>query len=117
MEEGLAEQPLPRLPLRMLCRGVDVGDSVVRGDDPQASSCKFRGASKGGAVTQVIRMEVAVAGPQAENGKAAGLECPVCGCRHFYCLQTRQRPKYVYRQKQCRHCKKVVTTTERIIGG
>ncbi|HEX6987526.1 MAG TPA: transposase [Planctomycetaceae bacterium] len=62
-------------------------------------------------------MEVAVAEPQQQTEPRAGLECPNCGCRHFYTIRTVPKNRYVYRRRECRHCGKVVTTTERIIGG
>jgi len=45
-----------------------------------------------------------------------GLECPRCGCRHFYTLQTRQRSDMVLRRKECRHCGARVTTREAMVG-
>lgn len=63
-------------------------------------------------------MGAAVAEPQSQEAEPqTGLECPNCGCRHFHCVQTRRRPKYIYRQKQCRHCGKIVSTSERIVSG
>ena len=47
----------------------------------------------------------------------AGLECPNCGCRHFYTVRTVPKKGYVYRRRECRYCGRLVTTSERIIGG
>lgn len=66
---------------------------------------------------ELARREVGVGEPQINPERAAGIECPDCGCAHWFTIQTRQRPKFVYRQKRCRHCGRVVSTTERITSG
>ena len=54
---------------------------------------------------------------EPESKEQAGLECPKCGCRHFRTVKTRPRQgRYIYRRRECRHCGKMVTTTERIVG-
>jgi len=45
-----------------------------------------------------------------------GLECPRCGCGHFEVVKVCQGPGYVRRRRECRHCGRRVTTTERIVG-
>jgi transcriptional regulator NrdR family protein len=45
-----------------------------------------------------------------------GLVCPNCGCRHFYVVYTRPRAEKIVRRKECRHCGRRVTTTERVSG-
>ena len=51
--------------------------------------------------------------PTAES---KGLVCPNCGCRHFYVVYTRPRAEKIVRRKECRHCGRRVTTSERING-
>lgn len=48
--------------------------------------------------------------------ESKGLTCPQCGCRHFYVLYTRPRDGKIVRRKECRHCGRRVTTTERVVG-
>jgi transcriptional regulator NrdR family protein len=44
-----------------------------------------------------------------------GLECPSCGCRHFEVLYTRATfMGTIRRRRQCRHCGRRVTTSERM---
>lgn len=65
-------------------------------------------------------MGAALAEPQLtteSDEKPTGLECPACGCRHWYTIETRTQMKYIRRRRQCRHCGRRVTTSERIIGG
>ena len=45
-----------------------------------------------------------------------GIECPCCGCRHFYVVYTRPRSQKIVRRKGCRNCGRRVTTTETILG-
>lgn len=45
-----------------------------------------------------------------------GLECPECGCRHFYVIYTRRRQDRIVRRRQCRHCGRLVLSVERLIG-
>jgi transcriptional regulator NrdR family protein len=46
---------------------------------------------------------------------ARGIECPRCGCRHFYVVYTRPRDGQIVRRKECRHCGRRITTWERAI--
>ncbi len=46
--------------------------------------------------------------------KNEGLECRVCGCRHFWTVYTRSRSGWIERRKECRHCAKRYTTFEKI---
>ncbi len=51
------------------------------------------------------------------DAKPKGLVCPSCGCRHFEVLYTRATPDgSIRRRRQCRHCGRRVTTTERLGG-
>ncbi|MGQ0627204.1 MAG: NrdR family transcriptional regulator [Phycisphaerales bacterium] len=44
-----------------------------------------------------------------------GICCPKCGCGHFEVLYTRATPAgTIRRRRQCRHCGRRVTTSERI---
>lgn len=45
-----------------------------------------------------------------------GIECPQCGCRHFYVVYTRPKPGKIVRRRECRHCGRRVTTVERVLG-
>jgi transcriptional regulator NrdR family protein len=50
-----------------------------------------------------------------EPTRPKGLECPSCGCRHFEVLYTRATPMgTIRRRRQCRHCGRRVTTSERL---
>lgn len=55
-------------------------------------------------------------GDLAEAKKPAeklGLECPRCGCRHFYVLYTRAvQGGRIRRRRECRHCGRRLTTHE-----
>ena len=53
-----------------------------------------------------------------ENKPAAlrGIECPRCGCRHFFVVYTRPQTGKIVRRKECRHCGHRITTFERKIG-
>lgn len=46
-----------------------------------------------------------------------GLECPKCGCRHFEVVKTIRQAKRIVRRRECRHCGRRVTTSEKIVGG
>jgi len=48
-----------------------------------------------------------------ENSDEKGIECPRCGCRHFYVVYTRPQAGKIIRRKECRHCGCRVTTFER----
>jgi transcriptional regulator NrdR family protein len=50
------------------------------------------------------------------NTRAAGLECPRCGCRHLYVVYTRQRLKKILRVRECRHCGRRINTYEQPAG-
>jgi len=42
-----------------------------------------------------------------------GLECPHCGCRHFYTTHTEPlRDGRIRRRKVCRHCGRKIVTYE-----
>jgi transcriptional regulator NrdR family protein len=44
-----------------------------------------------------------------------GLECPHCGCRHFYTTHTEPlRDGRIRRRKVCRHCGRKVVTYETV---
>lgn len=44
-----------------------------------------------------------------------GIECPKCGCRHFYTTHTIRTANHVKRRKECRHCGRIVFTNERTL--
>ena len=49
------------------------------------------------------------------QGKATdrGIECPRCGCRHFYTTHTEPlRDGRIRRRKECRHCGHRIVTYE-----
>jgi transcriptional regulator NrdR family protein len=42
-----------------------------------------------------------------------GIECPQCGCRHFYTTHTEPLPDgRIRRRKSCRHCGRRIVTYE-----
>ena len=45
-----------------------------------------------------------------------GIECPRCGCRHFYVVYTRPRTGKIVRRKECRHCGHRIVTFEKLAG-
>ncbi len=46
-----------------------------------------------------------------------GILCPKCGCAHFEVIYTRRIPDgAIRRRRECRHCGRRVTTTERMGG-
>lgn len=46
-----------------------------------------------------------------------GINCPRCGCRHFFVRNVIRLPKdKIRRYRVCRNCEKVVTTIEMCIG-
>ncbi len=51
-----------------------------------------------------------------EQAPKRGLECPTCGCRDLRVRYTRQRSKYIWRVRTCRHCGRRVATRETISG-
>lgn len=36
--------------------------------------------------------------------KPVGLECPRCGCRHWFVVYTRRQDDRIVRLRECRHC-------------
>lgn len=42
-----------------------------------------------------------------------GIECPACGCRHFFVVYVRPRRSMIVRRRECRHCGRRITTRER----
>ena len=61
--------------------------------------------------------EIAGSRLEDELGRGAespgGIECPKCGCRDMKVLWTRPGHGRVRRRRQCRHCKKLLTTYEK----
>lgn len=52
-----------------------------------------------------------------EPGKRGGFACPTCGCRHFHVVDTRSLGgDRIQRRRECRHCGRRITTSERVIG-
>lgn len=48
-----------------------------------------------------------------QSRSARGLECPQCGCRHFYTTHTEPlRDGRIRRRKECRHCGRKIVTYE-----
>jgi len=46
-----------------------------------------------------------------------GLECPRCGCRHFYTTHTEPlRDGRIRRRKVCRHCDRRIVTYEAAVA-
>ncbi len=55
--------------------------------------------------------------PPIEPGSPlAGLECPRCGCKHFWVLNVKRKPRRIIRYRECRHCGRKMTTVEKTIG-
>jgi len=44
--------------------------------------------------------------------KFQSLECPRCGCRHMYTVETKSTPCRIIRTRQCRHCGRRMKTHE-----
>lgn len=56
---------------------------------------------------------------RATSGTAdiRGIRCPACGCGHFRVIYTRKTiGARIVRRRECRHCGRRVTTTERVSG-
>lgn len=55
---------------------------------------------------------------QADKPKEKrGLECPRCGCRHFFVIYVRAvRDNRVMRRRECRNCGHRITTYESTTG-
>lgn len=55
--------------------------------------------------------------PKLPTEDDRGLRCRHCGCGHFRVIYTRRAwGGKLVRRRECRHCGKRVTTSERIIG-
>lgn len=53
--------------------------------------------------------------PPKQDVKPKGIVCPTCGCCHFEVVYTRATPVgTIRRRRQCRHCGRRVTTSERL---
>lgn len=52
--------------------------------------------------------------PEAGMVAEEGVRCPACHCRHLPALRTYRTGTFTFRKRRCRHCGKVVTTSERI---
>jgi transcriptional regulator NrdR family protein len=53
--------------------------------------------------------------PKDTPPEPRGLECPRCGCRHFFVVYTRPAPRgQIRRVRECRHCGRRVVSVERI---
>jgi hypothetical protein len=48
--------------------------------------------------------------------KLQSLECPRCGCRHMYVVDTRSTPNRIIRVRECRHCGRRMRTYEQFSG-
>lgn len=48
--------------------------------------------------------------------KFQSLECPRCGCRHMYTVETKSTPHRIIRTRQCRHCGRRMKTYEQFSG-
>ncbi|MBN1513727.1 MAG: hypothetical protein JXB13_17050 [Phycisphaerae bacterium] len=53
-----------------------------------------------------------MSGPRTQR-ENLGIECPRCGCRHFYTTHTEPlRDGRIRRRKVCRHCGRKLLTLE-----
>ena len=51
--------------------------------------------------------------PSARKPAQRGIECPRCGCRHFYTTHTEPLADgRIRRRKACRHCGRKIVTFE-----
>ncbi len=57
-----------------------------------------------------------VVAPAAEVPAGDRLRCPACGCPHLPVLYTRHRGTRIIRRRECRHCGRLMTTTEHATG-
>ena len=49
----------------------------------------------------------------SSDSTSRGIECPKCGCRHFYTTHTEPlRDGRIRRRKECRHCGRRIVTYE-----
>ncbi len=51
----------------------------------------------------------------SDSEKKQGVECPNCGCRHFYVLLTLRRAQSVICVRRSRHCSRLLVSHERVI--
>lgn len=59
----------------------------------------------------------AVDSSREEQNERRGIECRVCGCRHFVVVYTRPLSGgRIMRRRECRHCGTRTTTFEQEIG-
>lgn len=61
-------------------------------------------------------MSTSTSAAPKDNGQAAGLACPNCGCRHLPVVYTRHRHGRTIRVRECRHCQRRIQTYEQIVG-
>ena len=54
---------------------------------------------------------------QTDKPRPPGLVCPRCGCADLRVVNTKQRANRVSRRRECRHCGKRITTSEKLVGG
>ncbi len=45
-----------------------------------------------------------------------GITCRDCGCAHFWTIYVRKQDKRIMRRRECRHCGKRITTSEKESG-
>ena len=51
--------------------------------------------------------------PKSGKPGTRGVECPKCGCRHFFTTHTEPlRDGRIRRRKVCRHCRRKIVTFE-----
>lgn len=54
--------------------------------------------------------------PTKQFPAGEGITCPQCGCKHFYTVNTYPWNNGTkLRRRQCRHCKYIVETEEKVI--
>jgi transcriptional regulator NrdR family protein len=54
---------------------------------------------------------------EQRKDEPVGLVCPKCGCTHFFVVYTDPtKHGKILRRRECRHCGKRITTSERILG-
>jgi transcriptional regulator NrdR family protein len=47
------------------------------------------------------------------SARVVGIQCPKCGCRHFFTTHTEPlRDGRIRRRKRCRHCDRKIITYE-----
>ncbi len=69
-------------------------------------------------VVERLRKEKEESPDDDAAGGRGGLSCAVCGSRDFRVVDSRHDMKNnrIKRRRECRHCGRRVTTTERIVG-